>query len=57
MTLQEVADVVGVSRAFICQIERGDSKANLGHLEKMAVALGMDPRSLLRPIGQEGDPV
>jgi transcriptional regulator with XRE-family HTH domain len=55
ITLQEVADQLGVSKAWICQIETGYSTPNLRRLDELARAIGMDVRSLLRPIGSEGD--
>jgi transcriptional regulator with XRE-family HTH domain len=44
-----------VTKAWICQIERGISTPSIQRLEDLAEALGMDPRSLLRPIGEEYD--
>jgi transcriptional regulator with XRE-family HTH domain len=54
-TQQEIADEIGVTKAWICQVETGISTPSIQRLEDLATAIGMDPRSLLRPIGEEYD--
>lgn len=48
-SMAEMAAAVGVSRALIAGIERGDRNLTLRVLAKVAVALEVDPADLLGP--------
>ena len=45
LTINEVAELAGISSGMLSRIERGDVSASLDTLEKLAAALGM-PMSL-----------
>ena len=45
LTINEVAELAGISSGMLSRIERGDVSASLDTLEKLAIALGM-PMSL-----------
>ncbi len=54
LTQQQLADHVGVSRATIQKIERGDMRTSIGHVFEVAVRSGvrlfdMDDSNLTRP--------
>lgn len=48
LTQEALADVVGMSRARLSAIERGSTTLTLEKLMKIAEALGVDYRELLR---------
>ncbi len=54
LTQQQLADHVGVSRATVQKIERGDTSTSIGHVFEVAVRSGvrlfdMDDSNLTRP--------
>lgn len=46
MTQQEVADAVGINRAFLANIERGEHAPSLEVARKIAIALESDMETL-----------
>lgn len=51
MTLEALADEVGLAYTYVGQIERGQRNPTLGVVERVAGVLGVDPLDLLRPAG------
>ena len=51
MTLEALADEVGLANTYVGQIERGQRNPTLGVVERVAAALGTDALSLLRLAG------
>ncbi|HRO33057.1 MAG TPA: helix-turn-helix transcriptional regulator [Brevundimonas sp.] len=49
LTLEALADEVGLAYTYVGQIERGQRNPTLGVVEKIAAALGADAIDLLRP--------
>jgi transcriptional regulator with XRE-family HTH domain len=47
LTQEKLADLAGLHRAYIGQIERGEKNIGLRNLEKIAKALGVDIRVLV----------
>ena len=48
LTLEALADEVGLAYTYVGQIERGQRNPTLGVVEKIALALQSDPLTLLR---------
>ncbi len=46
MSQEEFAWTIGVHRTYLGQIERAEKNITLKNIEKICVALGMDPREL-----------
>jgi len=46
LSQEELADLAGLHRAYIGQIERGEKNIGLKNLEKIAKALGMNTKDL-----------
>lgn len=49
MTQENLADVAGVSRTYIGYLESQGKNVSVEVLEKIAQALDVDPRELLKP--------
>ncbi len=45
---EALADLAGVHRTFVSQVERGQSSLSLGSMRKLANALGVDPVELFK---------
>lgn len=50
LTVEELAELAGVSSGLVSQLERGRANPSLSNLQKLARALGMPPVSLFSPI-------
>ena len=48
MTLEALADEVGLAYTYVGQIERGQRNPTLGVVERVAAALSVDPLALLK---------
>jgi len=48
LTLETLADMVGLAYSYLGQIERGQRNPTLDVVERIARALGADPADLLR---------
>jgi transcriptional regulator with XRE-family HTH domain len=46
LSQEELGDLAGLHRAYIGQIERGEKNIGLKNLEKIAKALGVNPREI-----------
>jgi len=54
-TLQHLGELTGISPSYIHRIERNERKApSIPIAEKLAIALGYDPKTILSMLGQEG---
>ena len=51
LTLRELADEAGVSKDTIWRLENGHSEAHPSTIRKLAKALGVQPRDLVRTGG------
>jgi len=49
MSQEAFAAVLGVHRTFMGGVERGERNLTLRSLDRVATALGIDPRELLEP--------
>jgi transcriptional regulator with XRE-family HTH domain len=49
LSQEAFADVVGVHRAYMGGVERGERNLTLRSVERIAAALGIDPLTLLSP--------
>lgn len=49
LTIEALADEVGLAYTYVGQIERGRRNPTLGIVERFAAALGVDALELLRP--------
>jgi transcriptional regulator with XRE-family HTH domain len=47
MSQEEFADLLGIHRTFMGQLERGRSGTNIAELPRMARELGLKPRDLI----------
>ena len=47
LTQEKLAELAGLHRAYIGQIERGEKNIGLRNLEKIARALGVEARDLI----------
>lgn len=54
MRQTELARVANVRQQFISQIERGEGIPPKDQRERLALALGVDPALLLKPVDLEG---
>lgn len=50
ITQEELADLAGIHRTQLAVIERGRRNVTLKSIQRLATALGVDPRDLLQPI-------
>lgn len=57
MTLKELARLAGMSEAYLSHIERGERRANLEYLEKLARALNVDQTELVDSAAARTAPV
>jgi transcriptional regulator with XRE-family HTH domain len=46
---EALADIAGVHRTFVSEVERGLRSLSLDNIEKLAKALNVDPLELFRP--------
>jgi transcriptional regulator with XRE-family HTH domain len=44
------ASLAGIHRTYLSSVERGERNLTIGNVFRIAEALGVDPRELLRPI-------
>ena len=49
LSQEALADIAGVHRTFVSQVERGLKSLSLDSIRKLANALGVDPLELFRP--------
>jgi transcriptional regulator with XRE-family HTH domain len=57
MSQEEFADLIGVHRTFMGQLERGQRATNIAELPRMARSLGLKPRDLIpEPEDDENPP-
>jgi transcriptional regulator with XRE-family HTH domain len=49
LTQEDLAERIGISARYLGQVERGQSSASVTVLGRIAEALGIDARELLRP--------
>ena len=49
LTLQQVAEASGLTRAFISQLERGETSASVSSLYRICSALGVELQELFEP--------
>jgi transcriptional regulator with XRE-family HTH domain len=56
LSQEAFADMVGVHRAYMGGVERGERNLTLRSVERIASALGIDPLKLLSPPGADGEP-
>ena len=54
MTIEALADEVGLAYSYVGQLERGLRNPTLGVVERMASALQVTPLSLLQPVSSWG---
>jgi transcriptional regulator with XRE-family HTH domain len=54
MTQSALAERVGVSLSYVCQLERKNREPSLTMIEVFAKALGVDPLELLRATANRG---
>lgn len=58
LSQEALADLAGLHRTYVSSIERGTRNVGVTNVFRLAQALGVDPRELLRPIeetdGTEG---
>ncbi len=47
LSQEDFADAIGVHRTYLGDIERGERNISLQQLERIALKLGIEPRSLL----------
>lgn len=46
---ESLADECGLHRTYVSSVERGERNITVDNMEKLAIALGVDIRDLLRP--------
>lgn len=46
---EALADIAGVHRTFVSEVERGLRSLSIDNIEKLAKALGVDPVELFKP--------
>lgn len=51
LSQEAFADLLGVHRTYMGGVERGERNLTLRSVERMASHLGVDPLSLLEPVG------
>ena len=49
LSQEELADVLGIHRTYMGGVERGERNLTLQSLERLAMNMGVDPVTLLRP--------
>ena len=54
LTLRELAEEAGVSKDTIWRLENGHSEAHPSTIRKLARALGVQPRELVKTGGSDG---
>ncbi len=54
LTLRELAEEAGVSKDTIWRLENGHSEAHPSTIRKLARALGVQPRELVKTGGRDG---
>ncbi len=55
ISLQEISDVSGLSKSFLCQIEKGKANPSVASLKKITDALKIPMASLFEDLPQEND--
>lgn len=48
LSQEQLADMAGLHRTYIGSVERGERNISIDNIERLAVALGLDPADLLR---------
>jgi transcriptional regulator with XRE-family HTH domain len=55
LSLQQVADAVGVSASFLSMVERGETDLSLSRFSRLTEFYGVQPSELLLELGNGGD--
>lgn len=49
LSQEDLADECGLHRTYVSSVERGERNITVDNMEKLAIALGVDLRELIRP--------
>jgi transcriptional regulator with XRE-family HTH domain len=52
LSQEELADLCGLHRTYVSSVERMERNITVDNMERLAVALGVDIRDLLKPYEQ-----
>jgi transcriptional regulator with XRE-family HTH domain len=53
LSQEALASLAGIHRTYLSSVERGERNLTISNVFRIAAALGVDPRELLRPLKGE----